>query len=303
MIACGGGSKGADTTPDTSHDKPTIAVEAARLPFVVYDRDGRTVGAAAMYQSLSEARVVCVGEQHTDPHHHWVQLRVLDELTRCAHDGVEWALGFEMFQRPYQATLDDYAAGSIDDRVLLAKTEWRERWRFDWKLYAPMVRMAVARNVALVALNIQTELRKKFSKKGVDTLTEEESALIPELDLENAAHKAWFAAMMSGHPGEDGEDGPDQETIDRIYKVQVLWDETMADTAAKWIAGADNRRIVILAGNGHCHDNAIVLRLARRGIEPVVSVRPVIDDGKGSADEAIREAHNDFVIVMSAAPQ
>lgn len=300
LTACGGPAKPAGTTPDPHTEAvPAIAVEAAQLPFVVYDRDGRTVETAAMFQALSEARAVCIGEQHTDPHHHWIQLQVLDELTKRAGDGVELGLGFEMFQRPYQAVLDHYAAGSIDDRVLLAKTEWRKRWGYDWKLYSPMVRMAVERNVALVALNIEEELRKKFSKQGIDALTEQERARLPELDLENEAHKAWFAGVMAGHPGEDGgDDGPDEEAMARIYRVQVLWDETMADTAARWLAGGDNRRMVIFAGNGHCHDAAIVQRMARRGVTPAVSVRPVIDDGEGSADEAIREGQNDYIVVM-----
>ena len=67
-------------------------------------------------------------------------------------------------------------------------------------------------------------------------------------------------------------------SADRIYTVQVIWDETMADTAAKWLAAQPDGHLVILAGNGHCHDSAIVGRIKRRGIADVVSVRTVIDD-------------------------
>jgi uncharacterized iron-regulated protein len=286
VISCGGSSKG-ETTP-----KGPRGVEAAELPFVVYGRDGATVEPAAMYDALAGARAVCIGEQHTNPHDHWVQLHLLDEISRRAKDGgVALALGFEMFQRPFQNVLDDYAAGAFDDRVLLARSEWRDRWGYDFALYRPMIRMAIERGLALVALNVRKEITKRVGRGGVEALTEEERAELPELDLEDEVHKAWFAEIMSGHPG--------GEVSASIYAAQVLWDETMADTAAAWVNADPKRRIVIFAGNGHCHDSAIVGRLVRRGVQPVISVHPVIDDGEGSADEALQSPKNDYVVVMT----
>ena len=40
-----------------------------------------------------------------------------------------------------------------------------------------------------------------------------------------------------------------------FYTVQVIWDESMADGAAKWLAATPTGHAVILAGNGHCHDS------------------------------------------------
>ena len=55
---------------------------------------------------------------------------------------------------------------------------------------------------------------------------------------------------------------------------------------------------MILAGNGHCHDSAIVNRIKRRGIADVVSVRTVIDDGQGGVAEALAKPMNDFLVVL-----
>ena len=68
-------------------------------------------------------------------------------------------------------------------------------------------------------------------------------------------------------------------SAEQIYTVQVIWDETMADTSAKWLSAHAGGHLVILAGNGHCHDSAIVGRLKRRGVTDAVSVRVVVDDG------------------------
>lgn len=91
----------------------------------------------------------------------------------------------------------------------------------------------------------------------------------------------------------------DADFIDTIYPVQVLWDETMADTASKWLNADSERRLVILAGHGHCHDSAIVRRMMRRGIEKVVSVKPVVETGAGEIAKRLAEPNNDYLFVMS----
>ena len=54
---------------------------------------------------------------------------------------------------------------------------------------------------------------------------------------------------------------------------------------------------MLLAGNGHCHDSAIVARVKRRGVDKVISVRPVIDV-EGQVSAALAKPMNDFLIVL-----
>ena len=91
-------------------------------------------------------------------------------------------------------------------------------------------------------------------------------------------------------------------SADRIYTVQVIWDETMADTAASWLKAHPDGHVVILAGGGHCHDSAIVNRMKRRGIADVVSIRSVIDDGEGAVADAMAKPINDFYVVLELPP-
>lgn len=326
LAACGG------RYPAAGEGKPAAdgprGVEAAALPFSIVDRAGKAVAEDAFWAALGDAKVVCVGEDHPNPHHHWAQLTIVDRLTRARPAGL--ALGMEMVQRPFQAVLDDYRAGRIDDAALLSRTGWEDRWSYDFQLYRPAIRVAVERGATLLALNAARELTKKVVRQGLESLTAEERAgLARDLVLDDTAHRAWFDGVMadmggaeghahahasSGPPAEPaeppeapeapeadekrGELTPPPPSADRIYTVQVIWDETMAEGAATW-AKEDGRAIVVLAGNGHCHDSAIVGRVARRGVTPVVSVRPIIDDGAGNVAAAIQEGHNDFLFVMT----
>lgn len=50
-----------------------------------------------------------------------------------------------------------------------------------------------------------------------------------------------------------------------MYMAQVVWDETMARSAARWLASiGPEGRVVVLAGAGHCHRSALPRRMERR---------------------------------------
>ena len=43
--------------------------------------------------------------------------------------------------------------------------------------------------------------------------------------------------------------------------------------APLWLAANPGGHLVLLAGNGHCHDSAIINRMKRRGVTDAISVR------------------------------
>jgi len=319
-LGCGGRYGGAPAL----HPRPAKGgIEAAALPYQIVDaRTGKSVDEPAFWARLAGARAVCIGEDHPNPHHHWLQLHIVRELIKRARAGTHLALAMEMFQRPFQGVLDDYAAKRIDDAQLRSRSGYDERWSYDYGFYGPTIDAAVAAGAQLVAANAARELTKKVSHHGLESLTPEDKAQLPELVLDDRVHRAWFDSVMedmggtSAHAQTRKDDGADHDeaskpapkhgddeasempSADRIYTVQVIWDETMADTSAKWLAANPGGHLILLAGNGHCHDSAIVDRIKRRGIADAVSLRGVIDDGEGSVAEVLAKPINDFVLVL-----
>lgn len=300
ITACGASSRSAQRTRTSSR-----GLEAAALPYRVLDaRTGREIAVTAFWDRLAAARAVCVGEDHKNPHHHWVQLEVVRRLVP------RWprsALGMEMFQRPFQGVLDDFAAGRIDDATLRSRAGWAERWGYDYGFYGSTIDAAKSGRAALLALGTAKELTKQVSRAGIESLDAAERTQVPQLKLDDAAHRSWFDERMAemansaepNNPHKPGADGsPDMPSIDRLYAVQVLWDETMADAAATWLRANAGGHLVILAGTGHCHDSAIIRRMQRRGVSSVVSVRSVIDDGEGGVSDALVTPVNDFLVVL-----
>jgi uncharacterized iron-regulated protein len=317
LAACtSGGYPGGDAKTPATPAMPKGGIEKAALPYHVLDRAGHQLDDKAFWEQLGAARVVCVGEEHPNPHHHWVQLEVVRHL---AKQWPHFALGMEMFQKPFQGVLDDYAAHRIDEAALRSRSGWEERWGYDFGFYRPIIETAIGAHAVLLALNAPKELTKKVVHHGLESLAPDERAQLPaELNIDDKTHRAWFDALMEdmggtsvhGQKKDDKTDNqaksdppPEMPSADRVYLVQVIWDETMADTTAKWLASHAGDRAVILAGNGHCHDSAIVNRVKRRGIKEVVSIHSVIDDGEGSVASALARPMNDYLVVLELPKQ
>lgn len=290
----GSGMPGTTTDPDAGAGTDA----GARLPegFRVLDgKTGQALSAAAWFSSLAGVPVVCLGEEHDDPDHHGFQAEVVRRLgAASASSRQRQATGFEMFQRPFQPVLDAYGAGQRTEDEFLAQTEWKTRWGFEYDLYRPVVQQAIASQTSLLALNAPKELTSLVSKGGLDSLTAQQRAQLPaQIDLTNQPHRAWFARATEGAHPPSGADG-----FERFYSVQVVWDTSMADVSAQWIASMTPMRaqVAVIAGNGHCHDLGIPLRLQQRNVASV-SVRMVRDDAV-TIDEAIREGLYTYVVAI-----
>jgi len=325
LVACGG-SYGGKTRPEGPGKGGKGGIERAALPYSVLDaRTGRQVDTAAFWNQVAASRVVCVGEEHNNPHHHWFQLETVKQMVAVNKTKKPLALGMEMFQRPFQGVLDDYAARRIDDSALRSRAGYEERWGYEYGFYGPTIDLARDAGAALLALNAPKELTKAVVRKGIDGLEPDEKKQLPELVLDDQVHRTWFESIMEdmggGHganphkkkeeeappaseapPPPPAESAPAMPSMDRIYTAQVVWDETMADGAATWAKAAPAGSLVLLAGNGHCHDSAIVGRVRRRGVDKVISIRPVIDT-EGRVSSELAKPQTDFLIVLEMPKQ
>jgi uncharacterized iron-regulated protein len=225
---------------------------AADIPGRFSDGQGQLVTTPAMIRQLESADVVYLGETHDRARDHATQLAIIQTL----HDRQpDLAIGLEMFQRPYQQLLDRYIAGDLSEADLRDRSEYDERWGFDWELYAPILRYAKAQKIPLIALNTPTEVTRKVSRQGLNRLNWSDKRFIPPLSAiqmtPDAYRKMLAAIFTSMHPAGKTTD-PDR--FERFFQAQVLWDETMAERIAQTPRPMTDRRlktIVVLVGQGH----------------------------------------------------
>jgi uncharacterized iron-regulated protein len=271
-LGCAGRSGAGAASGRQREPLPEDIVERSALPLHVLE--GREkLTEPQLWERMAQSRVICFGEQHDSPEHHYGQKRALAELaTRAAATQRTLGVGFEMFQRPYQAALTSFVAGATTEEQFLADSDYAERWGFDFSLYRPLLATVREFSLEALALNAPRETTRKIAKNGLTGLDASERNQLPELNLDDRDHRAYFDAAMADHPPMSG--GPD---MDDMYAVQVVWDETMADTASNWLShSGSSSQLILFAGNGHCHESAIPARITRRTQIPVLSVAPVL---------------------------
>lgn len=216
---------------------------------IVDHRDGSTVSFDAMIDRLSTASAVYVGELHDQAHHHAFQAKVLEALY-AKWRGKRVALGLEMFYRPFQPGLDAYVRGEIDEKEMLEKTDWDNRWRNYWEAYAPMIRFCREHRITVLALNAPAEVTRTANKKGLAALSPEQKAMLPPLDLDNAAHRAHFKEALGSHGGQMA-----PAMFEGMYRAYLIWDSVMGATAASFLArNGPDAHVVVVAGDAHIGD-------------------------------------------------
>jgi aminopeptidase N len=229
---------------------------------------------AGIIDAVSESPIILIGERHTNYEDHKVELSVIMGLYK---KGRKFAIGMEMFQKPFQNVVNNYLAGSIDEREFLRKTEYFKRWVFDYNLYREIIEFARAKGIPIVALNQRTEIMDKVAKGGLDALSPDERKEIPQ-DM-NMADESYRERLQDVY-----EDHPAGTTFENFYQSQILWDETMAHSAAGFLVERPEYQLVVLAGVEHVmYGSGIPSRLRRlAGKEYSTLINGSFDSGIGT---------------------
>jgi uncharacterized iron-regulated protein len=268
----------AHSQPPARHVRPAEK-STGESPLAIELAKTRTL--ADIVAQLDDRRAIFVGETHNRYDHHLVQLEVVREAHRRTP---KLAIGVEWFQQPFQTYLDDFIAGRIDEAELLSRSGYFQRWRFDYRLYRPILLFAREHKIPLVALNASQELTRQISESGIDALPAELRAQLPDqYDRSDSDYEQRLKSVFGSHPGASERD------FDRFMDIQLTWDESMAQAAAEYLRAHPDYRMVILAGSGHvAYRSGIPNRLQRRlgGADGSQSAVILIGDSEWEIDSA-----------------
>src|SRR6185503_3468184 len=161
--------------------------------------------------------------------------------------------------------------------------DWPKTWGYPFGLYAPLLHFCRDHHLRVYALNAPRALVHEVAKLGLDGLSAEQKKGLPEIVPGPAAHRELVREAFANHPHGRFADWQ----FERFYGAQLVWDETMAESAARALAQAGApRKLVVVAGEDHVRRFAIPDRAARRGAAPYVTILPVFAD---DAEDAQRD--------------
>lgn len=210
---------------------------------IISARTGQAVAFDDLLKDLTAARIVYVGETHTNPAHHVVQTRLIEALSE---QYPELSVGMEMFDHRYDPVLAQWRAGTLDRDAFIKKSHWyvrRSGWGFDFDLYAPIFDTIQAKGLRLVGLNVPFWIPPKISASGLDNLLPDERRLIAaEIDTSNNEHRAFVESVFNDNPHHQ------IKSFDYFYEAQCAWEDTMAESIARKLG---QNPMVVVIGNGH----------------------------------------------------
>jgi len=263
--ACAGASApepGRNPYPGYAHHVP---------PGTTFDMTlGRELTEAESVLGLDRARVVFLGEHHTEPRSHLFQERVLRMLI---DSGRPVQVTLEMFPPEVDPVLEDWRQGRLDEKTFLARSEWYTHWGFPWGYYRPLFLLAREFNIPLHGVNASKETRRIVRKGELDDLSPEKRALVGDLAESLPPHERYvFDALNSEEHG--GDIAPGSPVFQRFLRVQRLWDRLMGIRTARLAAAQSDRGVtVLLVGAGHlAHGLGANLWAAREAGLPALTV-------------------------------
>lgn len=239
----------------------------------------KTLALDPIIDQINQERVICIGENHTEYSHHIMQF---DIIKRLHESGRKLIIGMEMFQRPFQDYLDRYIDGELDEKEFLERTEYFKRWAYNYNLYRDILNFARSEQIPVKALNLRKEIIDKVSKSGIDSLSDEEFSEIPQLlDMTNREYRTFLRGIFFQHAKSA------KRQFDNFFQSQILWDETMALSAAEALKQNPDATVILLAGNGHLQNSwGIPDRIKRHtGIKPVV----ILNGGTNSIESGLAD--------------
>ena len=225
---------------------------------IIHLPTGVAVSQPQMLSVAGDARIVYVGETHDNPASHRLELQVLWALSERYPGRV--ALGMEMFARSQQPALDLWIAGKLDEKAFLKQSHWYEIWNMDFAYYRDVLNFARLRHIPVIALDAEKSLVKAVRSKTPEQLTPAERAQLPLLDLADPYERGLVTAIFKDHVH-----GGMQ--LDNFVLAQIVRDETMADSAARFLkspAGEDQHLLVIAGGDHVSNGFGIPRRVFRR---------------------------------------
>jgi len=190
-----------------------IAQETA---YTIYTSTGKKTTYKKMIGELAKKDIVLFGELHNNPISHWLEL----EVTKSLDKKNDLTLGAEMFEADNQDALNDYLAGTIDEKGLDTVARL---WTNHDTDYAPLLDYARDNGISFVATNIPRRYASMVNKQGgfsaLDSLSDEEKSWIAPLPIEYDPTLPQYKKildMLGDHATPD------------LVKAQAIKDATMA---------------------------------------------------------------------------
>lgn len=261
---------GSEVVSDTiPYDVYKVQADASKL----MDPSLMEVDSGSFLQNLisnidGSGGAIWLGEHHNSEVDHIIQTDVIQFVKQNLKPGIPLSIGLEQVQVQYQAVLDKYISGEINETQLLDQVQWEKRWAWPFKVYRPIFSLARKMRIPMIALNVNSEDLAMVEKNGLPGL--------PNQILSQYIHdRPGFASFASTESFKEyvnyvispsyelhkqmgllrssnsGQQLSEEMSFRNFFSGRMLWDEGMASRAYSWCKTNPGGVMIGLVGADH----------------------------------------------------
>ena len=217
--------------------------------------------------------ILFVGETHDVKKQHENQLDLIRALLLKK---VPVAIGLEMFTQENQPNLDDWVAGTLQEKDF--KPIYARNWSYDWMLYRDIFICARDNHIPMIALNIPKPVIAGIMSQG--------SSMPNDTSLTLNNHQTEYLRRIYSQVFGNK---PVPISFENFCKAQALRNHGMAWSVAKFKERNPRHKIVVIAGTWHAIKNGVPEQLSTYGNLSSAVILPELPEfnvQKISTDEA-----------------
>ena len=220
---------------------------------------GRYATVGEIYAAMKKADFVLIGEKHDNADHHFLQAKLISEITAYRRSA---AVVFEMLTESQQAALDAHLVlHPADADGLGAAVGWQDSGWPDWEIYKPIAEQALNGGMAMLAGGLDRETTKEIARQGPNALGEDRAArMMLDMPITEDMRAEMREEIFQSHCRQLPE-----PMLDPMVSVTLAKDAVMADRMIEAREAPENDLSVLIAGGGHVRkDWGVPMHLARR---------------------------------------
>jgi len=226
------------------------------------------------FLNSQQGGAIWLGEHHNSLRDHVLQASIISDVYyKRKNINSDIAIGLEMIQLQYQHVLDAYVSKQISEDTMLKEVQWEKRWSWPFDVYRPIFECARDKGIKLLALNVNSEDLQLVEQGGYPALPRSilKSYISDPIGFATLASTTAFKEYVNYvitpsyrmHKDMKILKDPDMP-FDRFLSGRLLWDETMAGTAASWCNTNPNGVLLGCVGLDHVKFvNGIPVRFQR----------------------------------------
>lgn len=236
-------------------------------------KEARIISNKRLIQQLEAYPVIFVGDFHNNDTVH----RFTAELIRDLGKKYKIYLANEWFTPVQNDTLDLFAKNDINETEFVKEIDWEDNVGYKYESFKPIYQSLKEVKGNMYGINLSKDERKRISLQEVNRMSGNEKSFYKSMDLNVTTHHQMLSPFLNHcHAALEGES--EEACLQRMYRVQVAWDEKMGQESARLaqkVLQNPKDKLIVFIGAMHLESGlGVNMRFARYANKPFVTLLP-----------------------------